>query len=203
MNMKNLVLVLCMTGLVTACGLGRTSEPALFYAITTPSVQQILGPEKSINVVIENVSVPQSVDRPQIVVKETGSNIVNVSEFDRWVEGLGTALPVAISENMNMYAKNINARPGRNAAATRNAKYIVAIDFVRFETEIDGEIKLSAWWTVSNNRGDVLAQKKTNLHAETPENKSGTPDYDAIVAEQSRLIAQLSYKIADVISGLK
>ena len=201
MNTKNIILGLSLATLA-GCGFGRTSDPARFYAITTPEVAQVRGPEKSVNVVIENVSVPQSVDRPQIVVKESNSNMMTVSEFDRWIEGLNSALPVAISENINMYTKHINARPGRNAAISSNAKYIVSVDFVRFETEIDGNITMSAWWTVANNRGDILAQKKTNLSAPTPDAGDGI-DYDAIVAEQSKLVARLSYKIADVITELK
>ncbi len=201
MNIRNISLALSLT-ILAACGFGRTSDPARFYAITTPDVSQVRGPEKPVNVVIENVSVPQSVDRPQIVIKEQNSNMMTVSEFDRWIEGLNTALPVAISENINIYAKNINARPGRNAAFANNAKYIVSVDFVRFETELGGDIAISAWWTVSNNRGDILVQKKTNLSAPTPDAEDKI-DYDAIVAEQSKLIARLAYKIADVISELK
>ena len=74
---------------------------------------------------------------------------------------------------------------------------------MRFETEIDGQITIAAWWTVANNRGDILAQKKTTLTANTPDNEYGEPNYDAIVSEQSKLIARLSYKIADLISDLK
>ena len=129
--------------------------------------------------------------------------MMTVSEFDRWVEGLNSALPVVISENMNSYARNINARPKRFAANDTNAKYIISIDFVRFETEIDGQITIAAWWTVANNHGDILAQKKTTLTANTPDTEYGEPNYDAIVAEQSKLIAKLSYKIADLISDLK
>ncbi len=202
MRIYNVILLLAITGLA-ACGFGHSSEPSRFYALTTPEVQQVRGPAKSVNVVVENVSVPQSVDRPQIVVKQSNSNMLIVSEFDRWIEELSSALPVAISENMNMYAKNINARPKRFAALSGNTKYIVAVDFVRFDTETDGKITLSAWWTVSNNHGDMLVQKKTTQTADTPDMNSGRPDYDAIVSTQSKLIAKLSYKIADVISELK
>lgn len=202
MNMKNIILALSLVTL-TACGFGRTSDPAKFYALSVPCANQVRGPEKSVNVGIDNISVPQSVDRPQIVVKYRNSNMVDVSEFNRWIEGLNTALPVAVAEDMNAYAKNINARPMRNSAQISNAKYIVSIDFVRFDTEIDGKINISAWWTISNNRGDILVQKKTNLTTDTPTSDSRTPDYDAIVAAQSELVAKLSYKIADVISGLK
>ena len=188
---------------LAACSWNRASAPSRFYAMTTPNVPQVRGPAKSTNVVIDNVSLPQSVDRPQIVVKYANSNMVDVSEFDRWVEGLNTALPVVISENMNMYARNINARPKRFAANSTDKKYVVSIDFVRFETETDGKITIAAWWTVANNRGETLVQKKTTLTADTPDAKYDAPDYDAIVAEQSKLIARLSYKIADVISELK
>ncbi len=202
MRIHNTILILA-TLCLAACGFGRTSEPSRFYALYTPDVQQVRGPEKSVNIVIENVSVPQSVDRPQIVVKQSDSNMLIVSEFDRWIEELSSALPVVISENINMYAKNINARPKQFATLSGNTKYIVVVDFVRFDTEQDGKITLSAWWTVANNQGNVLVQKKTTQTADTPDEKSGSPDYDAIVSAQSKLIAKLSYKIADEISELK
>lgn len=189
--------------LLCGCGLNRTSEPSRFYALGTPTVQQVRGPVKTTNVIVENVSVPQSVDRPQIVVKQSDSNMLIVSEFDRWIEELSNALPVVISENINMYAKNINARPKRGYINSSNTKYIVSIDFVRFDAETDGKITVSAWWTVSNTHGDVLVQKKTTQTADMPDMESGRPNYDAIVSEQSKLIAKLSYKIADVITDLK
>lgn len=201
-NTKNIFLIL-VTLCISACSFGSTSEPARFYTLTTPHIDQVRGPTKSINVGIENVSVPQSVDRPQIVVKQHDSNMMIVSEFDRWIEGLNSALPVTISENMNMYVKNINARPIRNSSDASNSKYLVSVDFVKFETETDGKTTISAWWTVSDNNGNVLVQKKTTQTADTPEMKSGIPDYDATVAVFSKLIAKTSYKIADVISEMK
>jgi len=188
---------------LTACTFGRGSEPARFYAISTPNVEQVRGPSSRVNVAIDNVSVPQSVDRPQLVVKHPDSNMLTVSEFDRWIEGLPNALPIVISENMNMYAKNISARPGRGAMPASGTNYSVAIDFVRFDTEIDGAITISAWWTVTNSRGEIVAQKKTTKTAITPDGDLDDPNYDAIVSVQSKLVAELSYKIADVISELK
>lgn len=199
---KNILFVLPLL-ILGACSFSGTSNPSRFYALSTPSVNQVQGPQKQTNVGIENVSVPQSVDRPQIVVKQHNSNMVTVSEFNRWIEGLSTALPVTISENMNMYAKNISARPIRNSTDASNARYLVSIDFVRFDTESDDKITISAWWTVSNNHGDILVQKKTTQTTDTPAEKSGQPNYDAIVSAQSKLIAKISYRIADVISGLK
>lgn len=202
MNIKNILLVIVIPAL-TACGFSRTSEPARFYTLTTPAVEQVRGPANPTNVVIENVSVPQSVDRPQMVVKYTDSNMVDVSEFDRWIESPSSAMNIAISENMNMYARNINAIPKQIATHRDNAKYVVSIDFVRFDTEVNGKITMSAWWTISNTNGDVLVQKKTTRVADTPNEKSDRPDYDAIVAAQSKMIADISYKIADAISELK
>jgi uncharacterized lipoprotein YmbA len=200
--MKKIVSFLMVISLA-ACTFGRGSEPARFYAISTPDVTQVRGPKSRVNVAIANVSVPQSVDRPQLVIKHPDSNMLTVSEFDRWIEGLPNALPIVISENINMYAKNINARPGRDTISTGNNNYRVSIDFVRFDTEMDGMITVSAWWTVTDNRGDIITQKKTTKTAVTPDGDIDNPDYDAIVRTQSRLIAELSYHIADVISELK
>ena len=201
--MKKYICLIVATFALCACTLWRTSEPARFYTFTTPEVSQIRGPAKVTTVAIENVTVPQAIDRPQIVMKYKNSNMMMVSEFDRWIDGPANSLPVVISENMNQYAKNISAKPTKNSVEARNAKYILSVDFVRFETELNGKITISAWWTLSNNRGDIIAQKKMTQTADTPELDAGRPDYDAIVAAQSKLLARLSYKIADVISELK
>ncbi len=201
--MKKYICLIVATFALCACTLWRTSEPARFYTFTTPEVSQIRGPAHVTTVAIENVTVPQAINRPQIVMKYKNSNMMMVSEFDRWIDEPANSLPVVISENMNMYAKNISARPTKNSVEARNAKYILSVDFVKFETEINGKIAISAWWTLSNNRGDIVAQKKMTQTADTPELDAGYPNYDAIVAAQSKLLARLSYKIADVISDLK
>ena len=201
--MKKYICLIVATFAISACTLWRTSEPARFYTFTTPEVSQIRGPAHVTTVAIENVTVPQAINRPQIVMKYKNSNMMMVSEFDRWIDEPANSLPVVISENMNMYAKNISARPTKNSVEARNAKYILSVDFVRFETEINGKITISAWWTLTNNRGDIIAQKKMTQTADTPELNASYPNYDAIVATQSKLLAKLSYKIADVISDLK
>ena len=201
--MKKYISLLAIMFTLGACAFWRTTEPARFYSLTTPEVSQIRGPAMPVTVAVENVTVPQAIDRPQMVIKYKNSNQMMVSEFDRWIDGPANSLPVVISENMNQYAKNISAKPAKNSIDTRNAKYILSIDFVRFETEMNGKITVSAWWTLLNNRGEIVAQKKMTQNADTPELKSTYPDYDAIVATQSKLIAKLSYRIADVISELK
>ena len=127
----------------------------------------------------------------------------NVSEFDRWIEGLNNSIAVIISENINTYTKNINARPIRNAAQTHYVKYLVNIDFVRFDVEQDGDITMAAWWTLTDVTGDLLINRKIIKVAPCPESESGRPNYDAIVATQSKMLAQISYAIADAISELK
>ncbi len=198
---KNILIVSAVGLALTGCFGGHTSPQSRFYALYAPSVTQTRGPATTTNIAIESVTVPPSVARPQMVVRQNESTAVTVAEFDRWIEGLDNALPVVISENMNAYAKNISARPAR-IGTRRAAKYTVSVEFVRFDTVADGDITLAAWWMIADEHGDVLVQKKNTFTAKTPM-KSNTPDYDAIVAEQSHLVARLSYKIADTIAGLK
>ena len=200
--MRKNILIISVIGLALAgCFGGHTSPKSRFYGLYAPSVTQTRGPVKPTNVVIESVTVPQSVARPQMVVRQPDSTEITVAEFDRWIEGLDNALPVIISENMNAYAKNISARPS-HIGTRRAAKYTVSIEFVRFDTISNGDIVLAAWWMVTDEHGDVLVQKKNTFTTETPM-KSATPDYDEIVAAQSRLVAKLSYRIADAIAELK
>ena len=198
---KNILIVSAVGLALTGCFGGHTSPQSRFYALYAPSVTQTRGPATTTNIAIESVTVPPSVARPQMVVRQNESTAVTVAEFDRWIEGLDNALPVVISENMNAYAKNISARPAR-IGTRRVAKYTVSVEFVRFDTVADGDITLAAWWMIADEHGDVLVQKKNTFTAKTPM-KSKAPDYDAIVAEQSHLVARLSYKIADTIAGLK
>lgn len=188
--------------ILAGCFGGHTSPKSRFYGLYTPAIEnQTRGPANVTNIVIDSVTVPQSVSRPQMVMRQPDSTEFTVAEFDRWIEGLDNALPVTISENMNAYAKNISARPAR-VGVRKAAKYNVAVEFVRFDTVADGDITLAAWWMITDNHGDVIVQKKNTFSAPTPM-KSGAPDFDEIVATQSKLVAKLSYRIADTIAELK
>lgn len=187
--------------LLSACGFA-TTEPSRFYALYTPSTTQITGPTKLVKIGIDDISVPQAVDRPQMVIKEHDSTLLRVSDFNRWIENLDKSLPIILSEDMNTYAKNISARPVSNANVARNMDYILSVDFIKFETEQNADITLSAWWTITNQHGDILVQKRNTFSAKTPSDIHGKPDYEQIVAVQSKLIANLAYKIVNVVSGL-
>ena len=90
----NALLSLAMAGLVGAGCLG-SSPAARFYTLSTLDPHEGQGGgggAAPLRIRVAPVTLPEGVDRPQIV-RRTGENTVVVEEYDRWVEPLGDAVP--------------------------------------------------------------------------------------------------------------
>ena len=76
--------------LVAVTAAGCASTPARFYTLD-PTAQAVEAPAARCAVVVGPVSVPASVDRPQIVV-QVAPNRVDIDEFHRWATPLNDGI---------------------------------------------------------------------------------------------------------------
>jgi len=91
--MRSALLSLAMVGVAGAGCLG-SSPAARFYTLSTLNPHEGQGGGgggSSLRIRVAPVTLPEGVDRPQMV-RRTGENTVVVDEFDRWVEPLDALL---------------------------------------------------------------------------------------------------------------
>ena len=189
MTLRHVAIVL-VVGALTACGTPPTER---FYTLSMPELSPSPKPA-AIAVAVGPVSVPDMVDRPQMVVR-VGSNRVEVSELNRWAEPLKRALPRAIAANIAQELPNARVYLlGTDNPVSGHYQVRVSID--RFESELGKNAVMDASWSV--RLGNEVTHGRTT--ARVPSNG---PGYDEVVAAHSAAAATIGRDIAAAVSALK
>ncbi len=191
---------IALTALVALTLLGcGTTEPSRLYTLSDLTTNKT-APNKpnGIAVGVGPVSLPQYLDRAQIVVRQS-ANRVEASEFDRWAEPLKTTVPRALTENLSvlLVTDRVYSLPRRQRLAL---DYSVIIDVARFEPTSAGGVSLVARWQIfGSSDKDRLADGKTVV-----ERDGAAPgDFEAMAALMSDALIILSRDIAKIITALQ
>lgn len=143
------------------------------------------------------VSIPEYLDRPQIVTRTVG-NELRLAEHHRWAESLEDNFARVLAENLSALLPGdyVVALPWPGAA---RLTYQVSVKVVQFDSSATGSVRLRADWSVleGNGSGKVLAMRQSNIRLTADGN-----DYEALVAAQSRALAELSRQIAGAVKSL-
>jgi len=184
------IAALSVGALATGCG---STPPARFYtlggAATPPATAS------NVSVVVGPVSVPATVDRPQIVVS-TGGNQVVLDEFNRWASPLPNNISRVVAENLValLGAPRVTLSP---QALGADADFRVIIEVQRFESTLGESAVLDAVWTVRRAKDGKSYTERTTVRETAPQNS-----YDGLVAAHSRALGRLSQDIANAVRGL-
>jgi uncharacterized lipoprotein YmbA len=183
--------------LLAACA----SPPAeRFYTLNAPPPVTPLGQgwqaPAAYSVALGPVSVPELVDRPQLVVR-TSAHQVAVLEQQRWAESLKSAIPRVLAADLSGQLGGV-AVATRGDGAGQNAKYRVAVDIVQFDSELNQAVTLDAVWSLRTPEGAPLQGGKAHLREAT---QAG--GYDALVAAHERALVRLSAEIAQAVRAVE
>ena len=176
---------------------GCTTPPSHLYTLNQTATVAAKSDANSsaLYVVVGPVSIPPSVDLPQIVVRTT-PNEVRVDEFNRWAAPLQSTISHVVAGNLvtllgttrvGLYQQSQDA----------DADYRVAINVQTFESVPGEAATLSALWTVRRVKDGKTQIGRTALREPT----QGI-GYNALAAAHSRALGRLSQDIADAIRAL-
>jgi len=178
--MRRVVVVLAMS--LAACSSPLKER---FYTLDAPEPPAAAAGAPSVTV--SSVSVPELVDRPQIVVR-MGPNQVGIGEQARWAEPLRSAIARVVAANLAI------ALGGRVAPQrTGDADYRVTIDVQRFESTPGDGVLIDAAWSVAPKSGERRAGRSVARE------KVRGADYEALAAAHSAGLAAISREIAAAI----
>ncbi len=191
------VLILLCSGMLTIYGC--SSKPTKFYVLTPLAEVQTIPDrlnEDTLSIGVGPISLPDYVNRPQIVTKN-GANELVIDEFYRWAEPLRTNVSRVLRDNLAtlLGTENINKYPWNRFV---HIDYQVSIDFTRFDSVIGKEATIEARWVILTDRGRNEALRKKSKITK----KAETEHYDAIVIAESQALAELSQQIAHEIHTL-
>ncbi|GFO57893.1 hypothetical protein GMST_02180 [Geomonas silvestris] len=142
-------------------------------------------------VAVGPVTLPELVDRPQLVVRLAG-NRVEILEQQRWAEPLKGGIARVVAADLGRLLG-----PGRAFSyqehAGVSADYRLLLDVERFEAQPGQGVSLEVAWTL---RG---AAESTPRTGSVRLDETAGEGYDSLVAAFSRALSTLSQKIADAI----
>ena len=192
-----------------ACGLlflagcfGGPSPPARFYTLTqveTSSGAVAPSPEKLL--VVGPVTIPDYLDRPQIVTR-SGTNELVIAEFNRWGGFLGNdisrALVAELSTRLGPSGFTVLPRQAIPHTAFKTG-YRAPVDIARFDGILGKEVVLNATWRLLMKQGlneqPLLSKEITIIEP------AGGGSYEDLVAAMARALQKFGASLFDSITA--
>jgi uncharacterized lipoprotein YmbA len=175
---------------VLLCGCGASPQ-ANFYTLGALDAPAPAEAKAAYSVAIGAVTVPDALDRPQIVTR-AGANQVTINEFERWAGPLKGEIARTIAENLTQLLGGANVFTYPQSANV-NAAYRVLVDVQRFDSTPGDAATVEVLWQVWPGNG--AAKNGRSVAREAVQGKN----YDALVAAHNRALAAVSRDIANAI----
>jgi hypothetical protein len=194
--------MLACSSLMTGCALvgGGTQQPTQNYVLsslysdeTQPSAVADL---PDIGILVGPIRMALYLDRSDIVIRDS-QNKIRLADFSQWAGPLQENFSRVLAENLSILLSTdkVGIFPGTRAMSF---DFNVTVNVTQFDGIPGDKADLRARWSVlDNNREKVLYEKHTVL-SQTTENDS----LEALIAAESRALADLSREIAEAIQTL-
>lgn len=140
-------IVSCLVVGLVAAGLGGCkSSPARFYTLSPDATLATLATPHAIPLAVGPVTVPDLVDRPQIVTRAAG-NEVAINEFARWAQPLKGNIARVVAADLGTL---LNSQQVTVFAGTTDplATWYVRLDVMRFDAEPGQDVIVDVQWTI-------------------------------------------------------
>ncbi|MBR3677164.1 MAG: membrane integrity-associated transporter subunit PqiC [Alphaproteobacteria bacterium] len=187
--MKKIVLFALFL-LLSAC----RSPQSQFYVMNGGGSEVVS--EKTLNLAVMPVKVPDLLDKAQMVVYDKDSSEVKILEFHRWAEVLPDILQSAVTDNLMAYLPQSYVE--RTTFGSASAQYSVNIEINRMQAYLGDKVILSAWWSIKDKSGHVI-QRKQGVYTATA---TGDSVADLVQAETAA-VRQMSREIAEALAQVK
>jgi hypothetical protein len=171
---------------------GCKSPNSSFYTLSPDASLRTTGAPLRTAVVIGPVTVPELVDRPQLVTR-VSDNEVALNEFARWGEPLKSGIARTIAADLEQLLGTGEVSVAGQAGLVREASR-VRVDIVRFDSVPGDAVTIDAQWVVRVPGKPLPISGRTVAREPVP-----TASNDALVAAQSRALATVSRDIAAAI----
>jgi hypothetical protein len=189
--------VLALLALVfffSACA-GKSAS-SKFYVLS-PLPQSKLSGADGTTIGVFPVSMPDYLDRPQIVTRVSDNEIM-LDEFSRWAEPLKESFYTVLVDNLTTvlnHEKIIKTSHNLGTPTTLQ----VGVEVLQFDGALGSDVVLSVKWGLFAEGGKKLILAKRSYFREP----TGAATYEAFVAAQSKAVAALSREITEAIRSRK
>ena len=188
------LLSLAVAGLAGAGCLG-SSPAARFYTLSTLNPHEGQGGGGGgppLRVRVAPVTLPEGVDRPQIV-RRTGENSVAVDEYDRWVEPLDALLRNTLVQDLGALVPEAQVLGDAVPGLSTDRTVVVAVN----RLDMSSQLVMDAVWFVL----PVGADQPERTHRTRITEAAGTGAPADVAQALGRAVEKLSREIAPELSS--
>jgi len=173
------------------------SQPARFYTLSAEVERHLevspVSAARNVAVGIGPIQIAAYLDQSKIINRRS-DNRLEQSEYDQWAGSFEDNLTHVLAENLGVLVPTdrIYLYPWRTSLSV---DYRVLLNIIRCDGRLGEAVRLVARWSLlTGEEKKVMAVKRSSI-----DETVGGNDYDALVAAQSRALAQLSREIAAAI----
>ena len=184
---------LLLTLTLSAGGTTGTSPEPRLYTLAAEAPPAAAASAAAYLVVVGPVTIPEVVDRPQIVTR-AADNRVELHEMARWAAPLRGEISRVVADNLArlLEGSRVSTTDQRASGAP---DYRVLIDVQRFDSSSDGAA-IQASWNVRTREGASIAGRSVV-------SEPGGMGHEALVAAHSRALGKIAAEIAQTIAGMR
>ncbi len=187
--------------ILVAAGCAETA-PTRFYTLSkvdAPAAVPARAAESRLAVGVGPVSLPQYLDRPQ-VVRRAGPNRFELAGFDSWGEPLEDMFARVVAQNVStlLGTDRVFVIPRRRLP---ELDYQVEVEVLRFDADVGGNAFLVARWEIFDGEGKQLRLEQTTLSEPVAEPVEGE-SYEPVIAAMSATLAAFSRQLTQAIQSM-
>jgi uncharacterized lipoprotein YmbA len=192
-------MLLLVTTLMVLCGCLGRSQPTRFYLLRpTLSLQtrEMLSPKEGLRIGVGPISLPEYLDRPQIVTR-IGESELLIDEFNQWAESLTFSFERILAENLSilLFTDNLYVFPWLGST---QIDYQVKVDIIRFNGIPAGKAILETQYTIFEGGSREILERNVSTY----NRPTDVQNYESLALSMSQVLEDLSREIAQTIRAL-
>lgn len=196
---KSTALILALAAALTACAKPATIR---FYTLSSQTQNQPAGISKTTPIAIEvlPVSVPERLERPQLVITSNNVSQLKILEQDRWSSSFNDELHDAFVGGITNQIGAIDISSGGRVA--NQATYRIAIILQQFNATPGEQLQANFAWTITRLNADSSAGDIPSLSCQSIITKTVSIGINALVLSIQEAIADVTKAISANITSL-
>jgi len=191
---STIVLAALLSALAAGCG---TPPQERFFTLASDTAPETRSTASGIGftIVVGPVTVPEMVDRPQIVLR-SAANRVELAEQARWAAPLKSEIPRVVADHLARLLDGARTATSMQRASSP-PDYRVLIDIQRFDSVPQEGATIQAQWTITTTK------EAAPLNGRSLVTERAGAGFDELVAAHSRALAAVSRDIASAIGAAR
>jgi len=184
--MKKIVLFL-MILMLEGCFFATPNST--FYLLESTNTASSIS-KKKINIAVYDITLPDYLQKPQIVLQKSDSPELQVSEFNRWASDLESMIQNTLIEDLQTIMPQSTIKPLLYGS---NAQYIIKVNIEKMSGYFGQDAVLRGVYQILTPSNKVI--KQSDFEFKTPAGRK----YADYAKAQSRLLADLALMISKAI----